>query len=232
MNKSLTISSLVSWEIRCELKSLGFNTLSAGFSKNIFNETAYHPDILFFKLNGNKLLTEKNYALVNNLDIFLDKIESRAELRNNYPYDCIFNCFVADRCLICGKSVAPEIIEYAEAEGLEVVFVKQGYAACSTVKVKSNAYISSDVGITKALISRGYDALYVNNDGILLSGYTNGFIGGCCLAQTNEYVAFSGNIEAHKSFDSIKSFCKNHNVVPYSLSKSQLYDYGGHIALN
>ncbi len=229
MNK-LIISSLLPNDILNELSELGFVCLKAGKTANINNETAYHPDMLFFKLLCGSLLTEKGF--VHTLDTFVNCLESGEKLDDKYPSDCIFNCFYADNNLFCGKNTAKEILEDAIVHGVNIVKVKQGYAACSTVRLSNNAYITSDTGIAAALKALGFDVLIVSNNGITLNGYNNGFIGGCALFVLDGCVGFSGAIENHCDYDAIKGFCRNHHIEPYSLSKSLLYDYGGGIIIN
>ena len=227
MNSPIIISSLVSEDIQNELEILGISYIAGGKSKNIQGETAYHPDMLFYPLLDGKILTEKGY--VNNSDTNLEFYEGETSLANNYPFDCRFNCFTAGNNLICGKNVAKEIKDDAIMHGYNVQYVKQGYAACSTVRLYNDAFISSDVSIYKSLTKLGFDALLVDNADIKLNGYNCGFIGGCALYSDKDILAFSGNVKKHKDFDFINSFCANYKISIYSLSNTDLYDYGGFI---
>lgn len=229
MEKPIIISSLITKNILKELESLGVTYIKGGKAKNIQNETAYHPDMLFYPLLNGKILVENKYNDVNKLDTFFKIKEAKRELNNLYPKDCIFNCFTAGKYLICGKSVAEEILYDAVTYGYEPVYVKQGYASCSTVKLPNEAFICSDKGIHNALKTLGFDVLYVNNKEIVLNGYDCGFIGGCVLYVNEEIVAFSGNIKLHSNYNDIKAFCDNYGIRPYSLSRAYLYDYGGFI---
>lgn len=223
-------SKILTDDIVSELKALDIECLQYWENPLINNETKYHPDMMFYKLTNGSLLCSGNIGLVHKLDTFVKIIRSNTNAKDGYPKDCAFNCFFAKNCLIYGLSAAEEIIEDAACAGLELKSVKQGYAACSTVKVTDSAFISSDKGIVQALKATGNDALLVSNEGILLNGYNNGFIGGCALT-TENYIAFTGDIKQHKDFNNIKSFAKNYNKNIISISNKVLYDYGGFITL-
>lgn len=227
--KHIIISSLVKDNIINELNTLGINCLKAGKSENIQGETAFHTDMLYYKLSDGTLLTEKGF--VHNLDTNVKILESRELLGGKYPLDCIFNCFTAGSNLICGKSTAREILNDATTHGYSICRVNQGYAACSTVRLHASSYICSDDGISATLRNLGFDVLTVTNNGINLNGYNCGFIGGCALYSDKELVTFSGDIRTHPDYHNIKAFCNNYNIKPYSLSNGNLYDYGGYISL-
>lgn len=196
----------------------------------INNETAFHPDMMFYKLKTDKLLTATCINKIHILDTICNFEYSERQPKDGYPDDCIFNCFYTNKYLICGKSVAVEIERDALEAGLEVIKVNQGYCACSTIKLSDEAFISSDSGIVKALQITGHDVLSVENNGVLLNGYNNGFIGGCALSYEDK-VLFTGNIENHKDYKDIKAFADNHGKTVISLAETVLYDYGGFIML-
>ena len=227
MKDTIIISSLVNDDITTELDKIGIQYIKGGKSSNIDNETAYHPDMLFYPLQNGEILVEKGF--VHNLDTFFKIKESKTKLLGKYPFDCRFNCFTAGNKLICGKGVAEEIKDDAQNAALDIVYVNQGYSACSTAKLNNDAFICSDIGIYKTLTYLGFDAIFVESEGIALNGYNCGFIGGCVLYTNKDIIAFSGCIENHKQYNDIKSFCANYNISAYSLSKSRLYDYGGFI---
>lgn len=224
--KKIIASSLLPKSIITELHTLGYECIQGFKSPYINNETAYHPDMLFYKLTSGVLLSSSTIDGVNELDI----ISCKKAPKDGYPNDCILNCFFTKNCLICGKNAAEEIIEDANSTNLTIKVVKQGYCACSTIKINDEAFISSDAGIVKALSNTGHDALLVSNYGIFLNGYNNGFIGGCALSD-GDIVAFTGDIKKHKDYENIKSFSDNHGKKILSLSNVQLYDYGGFVLL-
>lgn len=230
MKTRLIVSSLLPENIREALACEGFELINAGKSSVILDETAYHPDMLYFLLPNNKLLISPVLKSVHNFETFCECIVSNTKQGAKYPFDCAFNCFYTKYCLLSGSYTADEIIQSCEELGLRRVTVRQGYAACSTVKLNGEAFITSDKGIAKALDENGHDVLLVSNNGVKLNGYKNGFIGGCAFT-ANDSVYFTGKIEAHESFAEIQIFCEKHNKKVKSLCNEPLYDYGGFIVL-
>ncbi len=218
------VSQLIPNSIKNELSKLVDEIVCTGYAVNITNETAYHPDMLLYKLTDGNFISANQECFS---DISKINIKHYVNLREVYPNDCVLNCFRTRSELICGKNTNEDIVKNAVSSGFNVIYVKQGYAACSTVEVNEDAYISSDVGIVNALKRCGYDTLLVENDGIYLNGYGCGFIGGSVLMVSNEIVAFSGKVSEHKDFNRIKSFCNNYHVNLIELSNNPLYDYGG-----
>ncbi len=222
---SIMVSRLMPQEMVFELKKLSTTVLFCGKSVDISNETAYHPDMLFHKMMNGKFIAAYQSELLS--EDIKAKIDNYVNLGSCYPNDCSLNCFRTEGELLCGKGVSDVIVDDAKNNGLEIVYVKQGYAACSTIKLECGAYIGSDVNIYNSLIKLGYDALLVSNDGILLNGFNCGFIGGTVLYTDKNTVAFSGKVSEHRDYNAIKDFCKFHNTKIIELSQKQLYDYGG-----
>lgn len=228
--KRVICSSILPDNIKESLLNHGFDPVEGGYSTIVSNETRFHPDMLYFKMPSGRILVTDKHNAVHNLDTFLNPTRSKTEQGANYPQDCVLNCFLTKKHLVCGSYVAEEILEECNKLSIGIIRVKQGYAACSTVKVTSEAFITADSGIYSALITNGYDALLVSNEGIKLNGYSNGFIGGCALA-AEEKVYFTGNIKKHINYYEIQSFCKKHGKDTVSLCNDDLYDYGGFVLI-
>lgn len=229
MNRVIA-SSILPEDIIKELSKLDIHCIQGFKNELIQNETAYHPDMLFYKLQNGNLLCSLETPFVHILDTFVNIIKTKEMPRDGYPQDCIFNCFTTSKALICGPNPSQSIIEDAVSASLDICKVRQGYCACSTIKLNDNAFISSDKGIVKALESYGHDVLFVTNEGIELNGYNNGFIGGCALC-VDDKILLTGAIENHKNYNEIKKFSKKHGKDLISLNKRNLYDYGGFILL-
>lgn len=231
--KNLIVSKILPDIMRNKLLAYGYNCIDAGINKAIDNETAYHPDMQLFKLRNDTILCARGLGIISEISNYgYNVIQTEESVGGKYPFDCLLNCLFAKDSLICGRYVAREIIEECNRDGRSVIHVKQGYAACSTVKLSASAFITSDITIQKALTQIGCDVLKVSNDGIGLRGFNNGFIGGCAFADTDsEYVFFTGDIGKHLDYTEIAAFCRKHKKTPVSLSDGALYDYGGAILL-
>ncbi len=222
----IIISKLVPDSIKVELDRSGISYITGGKSQYILNETAYHPDMLYYQMNSGIVL--EDCGTKSDVEKFCIIEKTKIPLTNNYPNDCSLNCFKIGKLTVCGYNADPRIIEDALDNNCKVLKVNQGYAACSTIIINDSACICSDPSISKALIAEGVDVLAVSNCGILLNGYNCGFIGGCALYSDKDKILFSGDITKHVDYDKLKWFCNNHGAFIYSLSKSSLYDYGGH----
>jgi len=218
--KKAFVSCLLPKEMSDNLKSLGVEPIPLKPSKSLSTVLKTHPDIITFNAKPGLWLFEKENE---NLFDFCECHSRGVFLNDSYPDDCVFNMVSAGKALICGKRV------WAYWEGLFIILVSQGYAKCSTIVVDKLSFITSDNSIFISLKSRGFNTLMVTNEGVLLGGYSNGFIGGCAGKISKDVLVFTGNIKAHKDYKNIKSFCGNVGVDIFSLSLSSdnLYDYGG-----
>ncbi len=215
--KKAHISYIISREIEKSLENQGVFGVKMNPSGGIESELRYHPDILTLNTPDNIWYCEDGY------DGFDGQKTIKLKLGNVYPADCAFNMMFVKDTLICGKKADVSFLE----DKYKTIRVNQGYVKCSTVFVDGSAYITSDDGIAKVLKTLGCDVLKVSNEGILLNGFSCGFIGGCAGKISKNELVFTGKLETYKSCADIKSFCANHGVDCISLGNSQLYDYGG-----
>jgi len=92
--------------------------------------------------------------------------------------------------------------------------------------LNSNAFITSDRGIEKALVKQGFSCLYCSPGNIALPPYKHGFIGGCLGAyQQNLFV--SGNLCTLPEGQQLRDFARRHGFSVTELHDGNLYDGGG-----
>ena len=101
---------------------------------------------------------------------------TQADCEAQYPKDVLLNAVQIGAHLFCHKEAARELIDHPD---FQTVTVRQGYAKCSTIPVGDKALITSDRTIAGAARRLGMDVLSVNAQGVVLSGYDHGLIGGC-----------------------------------------------------
>ena len=218
-------------EMKAGLRQNGFELIELPSFSALQPQVASHPDMLLYF--GNNLITAKDYYAVakSEIDEILKisgkKLEFALEaVKFEYPYDVRFNAFSIGKTLFCSqKGVSVAVLDDARRNGQEIVFVKQGYAKCSTVVVGENAIITADVGIASAAKSRGIDTLVVSAGGVRLDGYDTGFLGGASGAFGNK-VYFCGDLERDPDCAKITEFCEKHGKNVVSLSPSPLFDAG------
>lgn len=214
------------------LLSLGYSPIKLPPFPILPTAIASHTDILTFKFKD-KIVFSKAY-----FDMFFD-ILSPLNKQNiiltdesqgvNYPLDAIFNGLLIGDKLFCKKdSFSKEILEIIEDLGVKVIPTKQGYPACTALKISENAIVTADKGMQKALLSAGIDVLLIENGHISLPPYEYGFIGGAGEAY-EDAVYFFGNIESHPDAKRIIEFIEERGKRAISLSREPLRDLGGMI---
>lgn len=191
-----------------------------------------HPDTLIAQIKD-KLFVYNDYtegnALLSSLGIKAEAVKQCAE--KSYPLDASLNCFSLCGSLFCRKkSIAPEVLSFAEKSGLTAININQGYAKCSSL-VFGNNIISADAKVISKAKEKGADTLLITPENIRLDGYGCGFIGGAsgCIGNT---LVFFGDPSLHPDGKEIKSFAERNGYIIMCLSDETLTDYGGLIILN
>ena len=148
-----------------------------------------------------------------------------------YPGDTGLCCAVSeDYVVLREKSADPEVLKYALENGLRLINVKQGYAACSTAVLSDGAAITDDEGIYRALVSASVSCLLISRGSVLLPGYgrpgeKEGFFGGCC-GVTGGVLYTIGNAGTHPDYGKISAFLTEHHTVLRPLCDGELFDAG------
>ena len=173
-----------------------------------------HPDSFFCRL-GRQIL----WAL-------------DGELRPGYPGECSMNALVMGGRLY-GRipSLSPRLLAAAEREGLDLVPVRQGYAACAVLALGETAAITADEGMGKALKENGVHVLIVSGEGIALPGYDNGFWGGAATV-LDRTVWFFGDAAAHPDWPRIRGFLGQLGIPFRCIDGFPLSDLGGLIRID
>lgn len=218
MNDMTIVSKIMPREMIDGLKKYTYVIQPGGASK-LSGELKYHPDIICSQLEG---------ALYMCTDCIPEGITAVHvdDIKDGYPDDCILNNLITDRYIITGKKT---MLRYNDFCGRKVVRVAQGYVKCSVIDL-GGRYITSDKSIGDKLIQLGYDVLLTNNNGIKLNGYSCGFIGGATAVIDNRLFVF-GDIEKHVDSKKIIDFAIKSVTDIISLSKCDIYDYGGAVTV-
>ncbi|MBR5140769.1 MAG: hypothetical protein IKV16_06915, partial [Clostridia bacterium] len=214
------------------LTSLGYTPIKLKPMTALPTAIASHTDILAFKLNTHIFLSKAYFDTFSDILPPLNKynlVLTEESQGVNYPLDAIFNGLVMDNKLFCKKdSFSKEILAFCEKEGIQIIPTKQGYPACTVLKISENAAITADRGMQKALLLAGIDVLLIEDGSISLPPYEYGFIGGAGEAD-GDAVYFFGNIESHHDAVKIIDFIEKHGKRIVSLSDEPLRDLGGMI---
>lgn len=198
----------------------------------VYETVSGHPDIFCFAHNGNFVvspsLPEEYISLLNN-NLVKYKIGTK-QTSSEYPASAHYNAAVVNSCLIHKLDITDDAILDLFPEEKRIN-VKQGYGRCSVIPLKGNNAIVSDAGIYNVLTKAGCNALLVSQEGIVLPGFRNGFIGGTCGVR-GDNVYFLGSLLKHIDGEKIRGFLQGLKYNIIELCDTPLYDGGSIIFLN
>ena len=216
------------------LRRFGYRVNTLPPMKGLPSPLASHTDMLIGRL-GKNLVSFADYCDIAPY-IFTDimdgdksyKIHFTADVPGEeYPRDARLNVLAMGDILFCKtESVSPYIIELARGQGYRTVDVKQGYPACTVLKLSEEAAITADRGMARVLSSNGIRVYTVENGGIALPPYEYGFIGGAAGVHQGK-VYFLGDVGTHPSAEVIRTALATEGLTPVSLGRGGLVDLGG-----
>ena len=189
-----------------------------------------HPDIFFCKVPG-KLLIAANtpesiqQQLRQKSILFL---EGKSAVGEKYPGSAHYNAVVTNRLFIHNFQLSDAALT-DECATLESLHVNQGYTRCNLIPLHNNRFITSDRGIEKSLLDRGFGVLFVHPQGILLPGFAHGFIGGCC-GTFEDKIFIIGSLKHFPEGDKIRNFVNGMEIV--ELYDGPLFDGGSLIFID
>lgn len=233
-NAKIVVMSTNNRELVNRVEELSIKVLSSENLSKLLIFEQYHTDLQFLHYNKDTVFVLKECtSLKENLKkYFPNVIEIRKNIEKDYPNNVMLNCVVLNDKLICNtKTISDEVLQMAIKDNLKIINVNQGYTKCSTCIVNENAIITSDKSIYKSCRNE-MDVLLIRQGYIELSGTDYGFIGGSSFKYNRNTVVFTGNIELHPDYESIKSFAQNHNVELLSLTENTMIDIGSIIPID
>ncbi|MCF8308410.1 MAG: hypothetical protein K9I68_05310 [Bacteroidales bacterium] len=141
-----------------------------------------------------------------------------------HPGTTFYNAVATHEFLVHNSDYTDKTIlqKYAVSQQ---IFVKQGYTRCNLLSLQGRNFITSDKGIYRALKPYA-DVLFVSPEGILLEGYSHGFIGGTA-GVLDDQVYFTGSLNDFPEGDKIASYLNNLNYEIIELNDGPLIDGGG-----
>lgn len=198
-----------------------------------------HADCCFLQLDKyNLFIDDNNYDHIVNfltskgLGIKQEFKITTERVFSPYPSDVPLNAKVIGNRVLCNAKYLSESVKRTISScGFELINVKQGYAACSTVVINYNALITDDESIYASSKSNGIDCILISKGSVELKGYNYGFIGGTCGMIDKNLIAFTGSINHHTDAELIVNFLNKYNVRYIELTDGPLVDIGGIIPL-
>lgn len=154
---------------------------------------------------------------------------SDAEFSSEYPNDAF----------LCALSNGEKVFHNAkfcdahirDAFPNRLIHVNQGYAKCAVCLVSEKAAITADSGLCVAMEHEGIEVLKIENFGIELSGFNEGFIGGASFKIAPDKLAFTGVFSNRKNNTVIEEFLQRHGITPIYLTEKPIFDIGSVIPI-
>lgn len=217
------------------LNSLDLSIIEVPRYPNLYEAIDGHVDIQINILDkiSKKILINKDIdtTFKNNLkNLNISYIDSKNFLKEVYPNNISLNAFSIGNYFVHNLKYTDENLLFYNKDKI-LINVKQGYTKCSCLPVSDNAFITSDVGIYKALSKYNLDILLLPPGDIVLEGLNYGFIGGTGGLITPDTMAFFGDLKFYKYGEEVKKFLSKYNVKPIYLKESKLTDRGSLLVL-
>lgn len=210
-----------------KLLTFGVNITKTSDYPTLYDGIKSHPDMQFHHFGDSKFI----FAPQTHMNI-CSYVNCGEEIGNKYPCDVKYNVARVGSYAICNKiHTEKSIIDYYNANGVEIIDIRQGYAKCNVCVVADSAIITSDAGIATETVRFGIDTLLVDDKTILLKNFNHGFIGGATGKIAPDKLAVNGNINLHKNAKEIIAFAKKYSVEVISLSDENICDIGSIIPI-
>ena len=201
------------------------NLIEFSTEKITYPAISCHPDIFFYRGNNFIIsasnLPEKYTEILKNKGVNFRTGSLPVGIK--YPESARYCAVSSGNLLICNQDIVEQSIMNPD---MELVSTRQGYVRCNLVPLKGSSFITSDMGIYKKLLKKGYRVLPVSGNNILLPGFKHGFIGGTCGVM-EDFIFFIGSLQYHPQGDEIRSFLSGLDYEIIELYDGPLYDGGG-----
>ncbi len=196
----------------------------------------YHADLSFCYLGeGIAVCAPESYAYYKKAfeNTPLEIIKGEKYLDMHYPNDASYNVAIVGDKMFCKKDITDKVLlNKAEECGYKIININQGYGKCSVCPIDETGAISADMSFCKAAEKNGVEVLFITNDTIKLSGYNNGFFGGCAYLYDKNTLFTKGDITTHPDYEKINSFLKKRNItIKCTKTRDSLCDFGSFIPI-
>ena len=212
-----------------KIESLGVKCYFSTSIENLYFPVNTHPDMQIHFVSDSVAIAApcvfEYYKKT--LPTHIKLIKGSTDVEGTYPFDVAYNVASLGKRIIGNLSYTDAVLKnFYEDLKYEFLDVKQGYTKCNLCIVDENSVITEDDGLSKTLISKGFDVLKIPAGEISLPGFPYGFIGGASGFIMPNVLGFCGNIDSLSYADSIKSFLKEKGIEFVSLSRDNLIDLG------
>ncbi len=201
---------------------------------NIGSPISSHADVNICCVGGGTVfVAAEQHTLAHELsDLGFNVIVLKEQMSDSYPGDSLLNAAVFGKTAILNpKTVSTELLAYLRDHSFQIIKTKQGYSKCSVFPIAKDAVITTDRAIAESCEKSDIDALLICDEDITLSGYKNGFIGGCGGMIDTSTALFFGDIKTHRDHLKISDFLLSHRVNAVCIGGGKLTDFGSLVPL-
>lgn len=200
---------------------------------SVYEAISAHADIYACPIGGELILAPEQNAGIGLVLSSAGVVYSLGSsiLQQSYPGNIAYNAVSTENYFIHNlKHTDPVLLDKARRLGLILIDVKQGYTKCNTVVVSPNAFITSDAGIASRLSSYPIDVLLIQSRHVILSGFSQGFLGGAS-GKVDDTIYFNGDLSRHPDCQRIISFIEARGLSTIYFEDYPLEDIGSIIGL-
>ena len=166
----------------------------------------YHADMQLLNING-ELFTLQECRGADQTVVTCEKPAGK-----RYPENVLLNALFIGGCVYANEAALDSSVKrFCREQQIPIINVKQGYARCSVLVLNEHAAVTADKSLYRALTKNGVEVLPVSSGHIRLEGFDYGFIGGAS-GKIDDTIFFFGNIKEHPDYESIRMFCKKHQL--------------------
>ena len=214
----------------------GFRVITLPPFSRLSEAVSSHTDMLICRI-GNEYISYADYCeeasyVFTDLSQLLTAGGARLsftadEVKAEYPNDCRLNALFMGDKLFCRQETASHyMLERAREAGYTVIPTKQGYPACTVMRLNDESAITADRGMAKILTENGIRVTLIENGGIDLPPHEYGFIGGSGGVYDGALYLF-GSLDSHPSADVIRQAAEREGLRIVCLGDATLRDLGG-----
>ena len=214
-----------------KLTSYGIKLIKTKRHFGVYTAISYHPDIMLNHIGGDCIV----YAPGTNKDLLAELktfgyriVEGESILKDKYPGNIAYNAARVGNFVFHNKKYIDPVLknEFSKRD-VELLHINQGYAKCSITILNEKLIMTADAGIAKVAEKNGIETLLIEQDeNILLSDLSHGFIGGSSGLIDNNTLAITGNFDLLKKSNEIRQFLFKKAIQPISLSDKRIVDIG------
>jgi hypothetical protein len=192
----------------------------------VYDAISGHPDIFFCQTPQDLIVApDTPISFINILKEHKIKFKmGKLSVGKKYPETARYNAVVTDNFLIHHSGITDEVIK-SHTSKMKRITVMQAYTRCNLLPLKNDHFITSDLGIHKAMNDNGCKVLYISPDSVLLSGFDYGFFGGASGVYENK-VFIIGSLQHYHDGEKVRNFLSELQYEIIELYDEPLFDGG------